>query len=101
MKELKKGMVSIDATGKVKVSGYEVEFCGLNLVETVAEQLHIDKEKWESKEFYGRVTVTVENLEEEPTIENTMFEPESIKTEPLSFEDTVSALAHAEVPHFG
>lgn len=69
---MKKGAISIDGTGKVSVTDYSLEIGEVNIVKEIAAQLGIEKDSFHGKEFYGRVSIVVQNLESKPVVENSM-----------------------------
>ena len=76
---MKKGAISIDGTGIVSVTDCTLNIGGLNVVEEIARQLGIKESDFYGKDFCGRISIVVENLEVPPVIENTMTDDE--KTE--------------------
>jgi hypothetical protein len=69
--------ISISGTGKITISGYAIKLNEKNIRQVICEQLGVDPESYHDKEFYGRLSITIENYESGPVIENTMKEVES------------------------
>ena len=92
MKELHKGEISLSVFGNVEIRGGTfpgITVNGKDIAKTVSESLKLDKESYENARFIGRVNLVIECMEEEEEIKNTITE---------QFNETVSNLAHVEVP---
>ena len=101
MKNLHKGEISINVLGTVSISAGaypHINVNDVNIEETISEQLGIAPSDYNGVNFYGRVTVVVECLNEEPEIKNTMVDhPDPITAVPMSLEESVKVLS--EIPN--
>lgn len=77
MINVKKGKISFKALGKIVVSGGaspQIEIANHCIEKIIAEQLGMNPEEYKNTDFYGRLTIVLECLEDkEPVIKNTMI----------------------------